>query len=99
MGVLLGSATSASGDAQQPQYPNWTQAFSLYVECLEDLAARGNYTWTDGGTSATRLAEACQIYGKTVIAECMAMNFHPDEKTCQMVNMLYAQTVLRTFHK
>jgi hypothetical protein len=92
-------AVSSVASAQQPQPPKWTQAFTLFIECLQDLAARGNYTWTDGGASAMRLAEACQAYGKTVIGECMAMYFHPDEGTCRATNVLYAQTILKALHK
>jgi hypothetical protein len=94
-GLLV--AMPVAGDAQQ--YPKWTQAFTSYVECLQDLGVRGNYTWTDGGASAIRLAEACQVYGNTVIEECMAMYFHPDEKTCRATNVLYAQTTLKAMHK
>jgi hypothetical protein len=90
-------ATPVNGDAQQST--KWTQAFTLYVECLQELGMRGNYTWTDGGVSAIRLAEACGFYGKTVIDECIAMNFHPRPEDCQATNVLYAQTVLRTLHK
>ena len=91
------TAIPAGVDAQQS--PKWTQALSLYVECLQDIAMRGNYTWTDGGASAMRLVKACDLYGRPVLEECMAMYFHPDEKTCQATNALYAQTVLRALHK
>ena len=91
-------------DAQQigngaPKSPLWTQAMELYAQCLQDLGARGDYTWTDGGASAVRLTDACRIYAKPVIDECMAMNFHPDEKTCRLTAVLYAQTALRSLHK
>jgi hypothetical protein len=101
--IVATLARSVTGGAQPPggATPPTTQsqAMQLYVECLQDLGLRGNYTWTDGGASAIRLAEACQVYGKTVIEECMAMYFHPDEKTCRAANVLYAQTVLRALHK
>jgi hypothetical protein len=88
--------TPVNGDAQQSA--KWTQAFTLYAECLQDLATRGNYMWTDGGASAIRLAEACQAYGKIVIEECIASTV-PDEKLCRATNVLYAQTVLKTLDK
>lgn len=90
-------AVPVAGDAQES--PKWSQAFSLYAQCLQDLGLRGNYTWTDGGASAARLAKACRMYGKTVSEECMALHFHPDESTCQATNVLYAQTVLKALHK
>lgn len=95
-GLLI--ATVSPAEAQQNI---WTQAFTLYAECLQDLGARGDYTWTDGGTSAIRLAAACQTYGENVLEECMAkFAGHPEmRQTCQATNILYAQTVLRALHK
>lgn len=87
------------GDAQQS--PKWSQALTLYVECLQDLGLRGNYTWTDGGSSAMRLGDACSILRKPVIEECMAgfFNVDLDEKTCKLISLGTAQTVLRALHK
>jgi hypothetical protein len=74
-----------------------TQADELYTDCLADLGLRGDYTWTDGGASALRLATACQILGKPVIAECMKLGLN--EKSCSFANVLYAQAALKALHK
>ena len=98
--MLASATTGAAQSVGGSQAPNvWTQGMNLYVQCLQDLGIEGNYTWTDGGKSAIRLANACSIYERTVIQECMALYFHPDENTCRATTLLYAQTVLRALHK
>jgi hypothetical protein len=92
-------AAPAGSDAQQSTTaPKWTPAIDLYTDCLTDLGLRGDYTWTDGGKSAIRLADACKVLGKAVIQECLATML-ADEKLCQAINTLYAQTALKALHK
>lgn len=69
----------------------------LFTQCLTDLGWRGNYTWTDGGASAVRLAEACRVLGKPIIEACVIKI--RDARLCQAANVLYAQKALQVMHK